>query len=128
MKAWKEAEEARQGCEHEFQEITEWASKLKPGWEQRILSECSRVVDEKQKKLFENLRKEEMRQMEEAIEKQKQRSAERLSLAEKKHQAAKSAHLEDESKRLEEMAKAAEGELLSEATGKTTKKKPGKKA
>jgi len=133
-RAWKEAEEARQACEHEFQEISEWASNLKPGWEQTILMECSKAIDEKQRRVMEQQRKEETRLAEDAQTRQRQRLAERLTASERKFQELNVLKVGDtgsainDTRTAEELAKAAEIELLSEEEKKTvTKKKTGKK-
>lgn len=50
MRAWKEAQEKQESFNGEFQDISQWASKLKPGWERTIFQECAKEVDDRMRK------------------------------------------------------------------------------
>ena len=120
-RAWKDAEALRQTCDLELQDICEWAKRLKPGWEGRILQECSRVVDENTKRSMETQSREEQRQQKEQQERMKAEIQARIQASEKRYQAKQTAGAE-------EMAKSTEELLLSEEAEEKSKKKKGKKA
>lgn len=124
-RSWREAEEAKVACEQEFQEIAEWASKLKKGWGEKIFPECVQVVDLQQRKQFEQQQREEARIMHEMQEKQREKAMAKAKAAEKKYSSNES---EVEVASVSSAtAKAAEEELLREEDeARKAKKRTGK--
>jgi hypothetical protein len=132
-RAWKEAEQARANCELEFQEIAEWALKLKPGWDQRILMECSKVVDERQRRQMEQQRRDDVKLQQEAMQRQQERINAKIAASERKYGSSGEPSLESSSEapiaqetdatKIEELAKAAQEELLSEEEKKGSAKR-----
>ena len=126
-RAYREAESSRQAFDQEFVDICEWAKLLKPGWETTIIQQCSKQVDEQTRKQMNQQQQMDQNAASDQQTRHRERMQAKLLASEKRRAASKVSEPLEDMPNLEELAKAAEEELLGEEEQKDNAKKKNSK-
>ncbi len=123
QRAWKDAQDQQVACDRDLQDISEWAARLQPGWQNTLIRECSKLADDELKaKMFQE--NQQMNRMIQAKQENEEKKRKELKARRKQLEQQESARKKED---VEKAAKLAEMELLNEEEEKSTNTKNSSK-